>query len=99
MTLLAFRRGLWASELCELQWSDVEFESGTLQLRRANSGNAIGGSAALRETLSPSNIAVSAHGESNLNSQYDATSGKVEPARSKCQAMVIQSSDYGHLRE
>jgi type 1 fimbriae regulatory protein FimB/type 1 fimbriae regulatory protein FimE len=29
MILMAFRHGLRASELCELQWSDVEFESGT----------------------------------------------------------------------
>jgi integrase len=36
--LIAFRHGLRASELCELQWSDVEFESGTLHLRRAKGG-------------------------------------------------------------
>jgi integrase len=38
MILLAFRHGLRASELCELQWSDVEFESGSLHLRRAKGG-------------------------------------------------------------
>jgi type 1 fimbriae regulatory protein FimB/type 1 fimbriae regulatory protein FimE len=38
MILLAFRHGLRASELCGLQWSDVEFESGTLHLRRAKGG-------------------------------------------------------------
>ena len=38
MILVAFRHGLRASELCELQWSDVEFESGTLHLRRAKGG-------------------------------------------------------------
>ena len=38
MILIAFRHGLRASELCELQWSDVEFESGTLHLRRAKGG-------------------------------------------------------------
>jgi type 1 fimbriae regulatory protein FimB/type 1 fimbriae regulatory protein FimE len=27
MILIAFRHGLRASELCDLQWSDVEFES------------------------------------------------------------------------
>src|SRR3974377_1890947 len=32
--LIAFRHGLRASELCGLQWSDVEFEFGTLHLRR-----------------------------------------------------------------
>jgi integrase len=38
MILVAFRHGLRASELCELLWSDVEFESGTLHLRRAKGG-------------------------------------------------------------
>ncbi|MGB8176197.1 MAG: tyrosine-type recombinase/integrase, partial [Pseudolabrys sp.] len=38
MLLLAFRHGLRASELCGLQWSDVEFASGTLHLRRAKGG-------------------------------------------------------------
>lgn len=38
MILIAFRHGLRASELCTLQWSDVEFESATLYLRRAKGG-------------------------------------------------------------
>jgi integrase len=38
MILIAFRHGLRASELCSLQWSDIEFETGTLHLRRAKSG-------------------------------------------------------------
>jgi integrase len=38
MLLVAFRHGLRASELCGLQWSDVEFEAATLHLRRAKSG-------------------------------------------------------------
>jgi type 1 fimbriae regulatory protein FimB/type 1 fimbriae regulatory protein FimE len=38
MILMAFRHGLRASELCELQWSDVEFETGSLHLRRAKGG-------------------------------------------------------------
>jgi integrase len=38
MLLIAFRHGLRASELCSLQWSDVEFASGTLHLRRAKGG-------------------------------------------------------------
>jgi integrase len=38
MILVAFRHGLRASELCSLQWSDVEFESATLHLRRAKGG-------------------------------------------------------------
>ena len=38
MLLIAFRHGLRASELCALQWSDVEFETGTLHLRRAKGG-------------------------------------------------------------
>jgi integrase len=35
MILIGFRHALRASELCELQWSDVEFESATLHIRRA----------------------------------------------------------------
>ena len=38
MVLMAYRHGLRASELCGLQWSDVEFESGTLHLRRVKNG-------------------------------------------------------------
>ena len=38
MLLIAFRHGLRASELCSLQWSDIEFETGTLHLRRAKGG-------------------------------------------------------------
>jgi integrase len=38
MVLIAFRHGLRASELCGLQWSDVEFETATLHLRRAKGG-------------------------------------------------------------
>ena len=38
MILITFRHGLRASELCGLQWSDVEFETGTLHLRRAKGG-------------------------------------------------------------
>lgn len=38
MVLSAFRHGLRASEVCSLQWSDVEFETGSLHLRRAKGG-------------------------------------------------------------
>src|SRR6516225_991527 len=38
MILIAFRHGLRASEVCGLQWSDVEFETGTLHLRRTKGG-------------------------------------------------------------
>jgi integrase len=38
MILICFRHGLRASELCELQWSDLEFETATLHLRRAKGG-------------------------------------------------------------
>jgi type 1 fimbriae regulatory protein FimB/type 1 fimbriae regulatory protein FimE len=38
MILITFRHGLRASELCELQWSDVEFETGNLHLRRSKGG-------------------------------------------------------------
>ena len=41
MILIAFRHGLRASELCSLQWSDVEFETGTLHLRRAKGGTTV----------------------------------------------------------
>jgi type 1 fimbriae regulatory protein FimB/type 1 fimbriae regulatory protein FimE len=40
MILVCFRHGLRASELCELQWSDVEFETASLHLRRAKNGAA-----------------------------------------------------------
>src|SRR3974390_2908803 len=36
--LICFRHGLRALELCGLQWSDVEFETATLHLRRAKGG-------------------------------------------------------------
>jgi type 1 fimbriae regulatory protein FimB/type 1 fimbriae regulatory protein FimE len=35
MILIAFRHGLRVSELCDLRWSDVEFETATLYVRRA----------------------------------------------------------------
>jgi integrase len=38
LILICFRHGLRVSELCELQWSDVEFETATLYLRRAKNG-------------------------------------------------------------
>ena len=34
MVLMAFRHGLRVSELCNLQWSDVDFKAGTLHVRR-----------------------------------------------------------------
>jgi integrase len=38
MIKICFRHGLRASELCELQWTDVEFETATLHIRRAKGG-------------------------------------------------------------
>jgi integrase len=38
MILVCFRHGLRASELCDLQWTDVEFETATLHIRRAKGG-------------------------------------------------------------
>src|SRR5262249_47330133 len=38
MILVCFRHGLRASEVCGLQWSDIEFETGHLHLRRAKGG-------------------------------------------------------------
>ena len=50
MILICFRHGLRASEVCELQWSDVEFETGTLHLRRAKGGATGNASVAGRRT-------------------------------------------------
>jgi integrase len=38
MILMTFRHGLRASEVCELQWSDVQFDSGLIYIRRAKGG-------------------------------------------------------------
>jgi type 1 fimbriae regulatory protein FimB/type 1 fimbriae regulatory protein FimE len=40
MILIGFRHGLRVSELCGLQWSSIEFETGTLHVRRAKGGEA-----------------------------------------------------------
>jgi integrase len=40
MILIGFRHGLRVSELCSLQWSSVEFKSGTIHVRRAKGGEA-----------------------------------------------------------
>ncbi len=34
MVLMAFRHGFRVSELCDLQWSDIDFKPGTLHVRR-----------------------------------------------------------------
>ena len=34
MILMAFRHGLRVSELCDLQWTDIDFKPGTLHVRR-----------------------------------------------------------------
>ena len=39
MILIAYRHGLRASELCDLQWSQVELASGRLHVRRAKNGS------------------------------------------------------------
>src|SRR5262249_47286616 len=39
MILIAFRHGLRVSELSGLQWSDVEFETASLHVRRAKGGD------------------------------------------------------------
>src|SRR5215471_16876420 len=36
MILLAFRHGLRASEVCDLQWTQVDFEAATLAVTRAS---------------------------------------------------------------
>src|SRR5262245_13420033 len=38
MILLAFRHGLRASEVCDLQWTQVDFDAGTLAVTRAKHG-------------------------------------------------------------
>jgi type 1 fimbriae regulatory protein FimB/type 1 fimbriae regulatory protein FimE len=38
MILIAFRHGLRASELCDLQWTQVDFEAATLAVTRAKNG-------------------------------------------------------------
>ena len=40
MILLGYRHGLRASELCDLQWSQVELATGRLHVRRAKNGTA-----------------------------------------------------------
>src|SRR4029434_124279 len=39
MILLGYRHGLRASELCDLQWSQVDFNSGTLRVNRRKQGS------------------------------------------------------------
>src|SRR5512133_3633840 len=38
MILIGYRHGLRASELCDLQWSQVELTTGRLHVRRAKNG-------------------------------------------------------------
>src|SRR5262249_50443219 len=39
MILIGYRHGLGASELCDLQWSQVELATGRLHVRRAKNGS------------------------------------------------------------
>ena len=39
MILIGYRHGLRASELCDLQWSQVELAAGRLHVRRAKNGS------------------------------------------------------------
>jgi integrase len=39
MILIAYRHGLRPSELCDLQWSQVDFNAGTLRVRRRKQGS------------------------------------------------------------
>ena len=39
MILIGYRHGLPASELCDLQWSQVELATGRLHVRRAKNGS------------------------------------------------------------
>src|SRR5262245_62625143 len=47
MILIGYRHGLRASELCDLQWSQVELATGRLHVRRAKNGRACCGMAAV----------------------------------------------------
>jgi integrase len=38
MILIGFRHGLRVSELCDLRWSSIEFETGSMHVRRAKGG-------------------------------------------------------------
>ena len=38
MILAAYRHGLRASELCDLEWSQIDFRAATLHVRRAKNG-------------------------------------------------------------
>jgi integrase len=38
MIQIGFRHGLRVSELCDLQWSSIEFETATMHVRRAKGG-------------------------------------------------------------
>jgi len=38
MILIAYRHGLRASELCDLQWSQVDLKTATLHVRRVKNG-------------------------------------------------------------
>ena len=38
MILIGFRHGLRVSELCDLQWPSIAFETGTIYVRRAKGG-------------------------------------------------------------
>jgi type 1 fimbriae regulatory protein FimB/type 1 fimbriae regulatory protein FimE len=39
MVLIGYRHGLRASELCDLQWTQVDFNAGTLRVRRVKQGS------------------------------------------------------------
>jgi type 1 fimbriae regulatory protein FimB/type 1 fimbriae regulatory protein FimE len=39
MILMAYRHGLRASELCDLQWSQVDFNGSVIHIRRVKNGN------------------------------------------------------------
>jgi integrase len=38
MILVAYRHGLWASEICDLRWEQIDFNSATLHVRRVKNG-------------------------------------------------------------
>jgi integrase len=64
MILIAFRHGLRASELCDLQWSQVDLEAATLAVTRVKQGtpstHPLTGRELLRLELTPSKIVIAA---------------------------------------
>jgi integrase len=53
MVLVAYRHGLRASELCELEWSQIDFTGATLHVRRVKNGTRTCGASSTPTAVSP----------------------------------------------